>query len=135
MKVKCSKKTPGFIFYLIFLRRTAMGSGKGNRFAACSACFSLAYHLFFTFPSEPFPRINKSHRQTMRSIQHTWAVSLLASGSAMTMRCKAWNCTLMWGPPNKKTEITTHLEHGWYILTAFLANIWWQRRAPDSSRW
>lgn len=64
----------------------------------------------------------------MRSIQHTWAVSLLASGSAMIMRCKAWNCTLMWGPPNKKTEITTHFEQRSCILTAFLGNIWWHTR-------
>lgn len=45
------------------------------------------------------------------------------------MRCKAWNCTLMWGPPNKKTEITTHFEQRSCTLTAFLANIWWHRRA------
>lgn len=64
-------------------------------------------HTVFIFPPGPFLLTSKSWRQIVRLIQPTWAVSLLASGSAMTMRCKAWNCTRMWGPPDKKTEITT----------------------------
>ena len=70
-------------------------------------------HTVFIFPPGPCLLTSKSWRQTVRLIQPTWAVSLLASGSAMTMRCKAWNCTRMWGPPDKKTEIPTC----WITLT------------------
>lgn len=51
---------------------------------------------------------------------HTWAVSLLASGSAMTMRCKAWSCTLIWSPPNKKTEMNTYWDNTDMVSQHFL---------------
>lgn len=127
MKLKCSNNIPRFTFCLVFLGGTAVGMWKGNRYAARSAGL-VSCHLSFHFFTWAISFDQQSQWQMIRSTEHTWAVSLLASGSAMTMRCKAWNCTLMWGPPNKKTEITTHLEHHWCILTAFLANIWWQRR-------
>lgn len=121
------KESPRISILRVSLNTTILG--------ACKAVGLHHAHGSVSGHASVFPRW--APWQMMRSMPLTWAVSLLASGRAMTMRCKAWNCTLMCGPPKETTEIITRSEPRWCVLTAITltsggAGGLWQLRGKDA---